>query len=223
MPTMPDAPSQPEPFTAPAATEGLEDLRARLRATRWPDAPEDAGWSLGTDLAYLRELVAYWADGFDWPAQEAMLARFPRFRVPARRPRHPLRTRPRRRPAAKPAAPRAAADPQPRLAGLVLALREGHPAANRPRRTRRRPRRRLRRGRTRHARLRLFRPPGRPAPRLHRGRRPVGPPHGHPRLRPVRRRGRGHWQPREPLPRPQLPRPGGGRSPYRRGRPVLPR
>lgn len=37
----------------------LEDLRARLRATRWPDAPQDAGWSLGTDLAYLRELVAY--------------------------------------------------------------------------------------------------------------------------------------------------------------------
>jgi Epoxide hydrolase N terminus len=60
----------------------LEDLRARLRATRWPDTPEDAGWSLGTDLAYLRELVAYWADGFDWPAQEAALARLPRFRVP---------------------------------------------------------------------------------------------------------------------------------------------
>jgi Epoxide hydrolase N terminus len=38
--------------------------------------------SLGTDLAYLRELVAYWADGFDWPAQEAALARLPRFRVP---------------------------------------------------------------------------------------------------------------------------------------------
>jgi hypothetical protein len=59
----------------------LEDLRARLRATRWPDAPEDAGWSLGTDLAYLRELVAYWADSFDWPTQEAALARLPRFRV----------------------------------------------------------------------------------------------------------------------------------------------
>jgi hypothetical protein len=59
----------------------LEDLRARLHATRWPDAPEDAGWSLGTDLGYLRELVAYWADEFDWPAQEAALARLPRFRV----------------------------------------------------------------------------------------------------------------------------------------------
>jgi len=53
-----------------------------LRATRWPDTPQDAGWSLGTDLGYLRGLVAYWADGFDWPAQEAALARLPRFRVP---------------------------------------------------------------------------------------------------------------------------------------------
>src|SRR5581483_10133756 len=83
---MPDAPSaaaapRPEPFVPQTAPEVLEDLRARLRATRWPDAPEDAGWSLGTDLAHLRELVAYWADGFDWPAQEAALGRLPRFRV----------------------------------------------------------------------------------------------------------------------------------------------
>jgi pimeloyl-ACP methyl ester carboxylesterase len=72
---------RPEPFAPQAAPEALEDLRARLRATRWPDAPEDAGWALGTDLDYLRELVAYWADGFDWPAQEAALGRLPRFRV----------------------------------------------------------------------------------------------------------------------------------------------
>ena len=72
----------PEPFAPQAAPEAIEDLRARLRTTRWPDAPEDAGWSLGTDVGYLRELVAYWADGFDWRAQEAALARLPRFRTP---------------------------------------------------------------------------------------------------------------------------------------------
>src|SRR5260370_4666795 len=80
MRAMPDAPS-PERFTPQAAQAALDDLRARLRATRWPDAPEDAGWSLGADLDYLRQLVAYWADEFDWPAQEAALARLPRFRV----------------------------------------------------------------------------------------------------------------------------------------------
>ncbi|HET7015130.1 MAG TPA: epoxide hydrolase [Streptosporangiaceae bacterium] len=76
------AQSSPEGFTAHTDPAALDDLRARLRATRWPDAPEDAGWSLGTDLDYLRELIAYWAEEFDWPAQEAALARFPRFRVP---------------------------------------------------------------------------------------------------------------------------------------------
>jgi pimeloyl-ACP methyl ester carboxylesterase len=78
----PAAGPRPRPFAPHTAPAVLEDLRARLRATRWPDAPEDAGWSLGTDLAYLRELVAYWADGFDWPAREAALGRLPRFRVP---------------------------------------------------------------------------------------------------------------------------------------------
>ena len=86
MPPVPDAAPhatpRPEPFTPRAAPAVLEDLRARLRATRWPDAPEEAGWSLGVDLDYLRELVAYWADEFDWPAHEAALARLPRFRVP---------------------------------------------------------------------------------------------------------------------------------------------
>jgi pimeloyl-ACP methyl ester carboxylesterase len=70
-----------EPFRVHATPAELEDLRARLRATRWPDAPEDAGWSLGTDVAYLRQLVTYWAEEFDWPAQETALARLPRFRT----------------------------------------------------------------------------------------------------------------------------------------------
>jgi pimeloyl-ACP methyl ester carboxylesterase len=78
---MTDVPPRPEPFTPQTAPAAVEDLRTRLRATRWPDAPQDAGWSLGTDLAYLSELVAYWADGFDWPAQEAALGLLPRFRV----------------------------------------------------------------------------------------------------------------------------------------------
>ena len=59
----------------------LDDLHARLRLTRWPDTPVAAEWSLGAEVDYLRELVTYWAHGFDWLAQEAMLARHPHFRV----------------------------------------------------------------------------------------------------------------------------------------------
>src|ERR1700710_2614136 len=78
---MPGTAAIPELFSPRATPSELDDLRARLAATRWPDAPEDAGWSLGTDVDYLRELVAYWADGFDWPAQEAALAELPHFRI----------------------------------------------------------------------------------------------------------------------------------------------
>jgi len=70
-----------EPFGDRATAAQLADLRARLRNTRWPDALQDAGWSLGTDLDYLKRLVEYWADGFDWPAREAELAELPRFRT----------------------------------------------------------------------------------------------------------------------------------------------
>ncbi|MYR08211.1 alpha/beta fold hydrolase [Gordonia sp. SID5947] len=57
----------------------LDDLRTRLRATRWPDSP--AGWSLGADTDYLRELIGYWADEFDWSAQVSTMERLPHLRV----------------------------------------------------------------------------------------------------------------------------------------------
>ncbi|WP_285689617.1 epoxide hydrolase N-terminal domain-containing protein [Actinoplanes sp. NBRC 103695] len=62
-----------KPFPMYAEPADLDDLRARLRATRWPDAPEDAGWSLGADIAYLRELVDHWAG---WTPPEDRLPRF---------------------------------------------------------------------------------------------------------------------------------------------------
>ncbi|ADB30252.1 Epoxide hydrolase domain protein [Kribbella flavida DSM 17836] len=61
-----------------AVTEAdLDDLRRRLRATRWaPDWP-DAGWSAGTDAGELRRLVDYWSSGYDWRAQEAAINALP--------------------------------------------------------------------------------------------------------------------------------------------------
>jgi pimeloyl-ACP methyl ester carboxylesterase len=59
----------------------LDDLRKRLQNTRWPSVVEDQGWSRGTDLDYLRELLDYWQSDFDWRAQEAALGRFSHERV----------------------------------------------------------------------------------------------------------------------------------------------
>ena len=70
-----------EPFTIAVADDVLHDLRARIRGTRWPEPAPGEPWSQGTDLDALRELAAYWADGFDWRAQERELNRFAHFRA----------------------------------------------------------------------------------------------------------------------------------------------
>ena len=68
-------------FAIHVAGDVLDDLRARIRATRWPEPSPDERWHQGTDLDYLRDLVAYWADGFDWRAQERRLNAFAQFRA----------------------------------------------------------------------------------------------------------------------------------------------
>jgi pimeloyl-ACP methyl ester carboxylesterase len=70
-----------EPFSIRVDDEVLADLRARIRNTRWPDPAPGPAWSQGTDLAYLRDLLAYWADGFDWRARERELNAFAHFRA----------------------------------------------------------------------------------------------------------------------------------------------
>jgi len=72
---------QVEPFRIAVPDAVLDDLRARLARTRFPDEIRDAGWTYGTNLAYLRELVAYWRDRFDWRRAEAALNAFPHFRA----------------------------------------------------------------------------------------------------------------------------------------------
>jgi pimeloyl-ACP methyl ester carboxylesterase len=70
-----------EPFTIRLSDELLADLRARIRNTRWPDAAPGVPWEQGTDLGYLRGLLAYWADGFDWRSRERELNSFAHFRA----------------------------------------------------------------------------------------------------------------------------------------------
>ena len=69
------------PFTIDIPQADLDDLHRRLEMTRWPDAMDGAGWDYGTDPVYLRELVAYWRNGFDWRSQERRLNAFANFRA----------------------------------------------------------------------------------------------------------------------------------------------
>jgi microsomal epoxide hydrolase len=59
----------------------LEELRRRLAQARLPEPLDGAGWEYGTPPDWLRELVEYWRDGYDWRAHEARLNQLPQFRT----------------------------------------------------------------------------------------------------------------------------------------------
>jgi hypothetical protein len=82
-PQVPDGAGPPghQPFTVAVPDEQLDDLRSRLRATRWPDRSPGTGWEYGTDLAFLQELCASWAEDFDWRRAEERLNAWPHFRT----------------------------------------------------------------------------------------------------------------------------------------------
>ena len=70
----------PTPFEIRATDAQLDDLRTRLRMTRWPEEATVEGWEQGVPLDYMRELVAYWAENYDWRAREAMLNTLTQYR-----------------------------------------------------------------------------------------------------------------------------------------------
>jgi pimeloyl-ACP methyl ester carboxylesterase len=70
-----------QPFRIAADESALEDLRRRLRATRWPERETVDDWSQGIPLAYVQDVCNYWADKYDWRAREVQLNRFAQFKT----------------------------------------------------------------------------------------------------------------------------------------------
>jgi microsomal epoxide hydrolase len=75
------APATVEPYRIAVPEEVLDDLRARLLRTRWPKSVTGRPWEYGTNPAFLRRLVDYWAHSYDWRAWEARLNRLEQHRV----------------------------------------------------------------------------------------------------------------------------------------------
>ena len=57
----------------------LDDLAERLGKMRWPSVLPGPAWQRGVPVGYLRDLAAYWRDGFDWRAQEKRLNTYPQY------------------------------------------------------------------------------------------------------------------------------------------------
>jgi len=67
------------PFTIEIGQDVLDDLDDRLDRTRWPHQVDGSGWNHGPDLRWMKSLVAYWKDGYDWRIEEQRLNAFPQF------------------------------------------------------------------------------------------------------------------------------------------------
>jgi pimeloyl-ACP methyl ester carboxylesterase len=74
-----DQEAQVRPFRIQVPECDLLDLQQRLAQTRWPDELPGVEWSYGVPLQHVKDLVAYWQDGFDWRAQEAKVNAYPQF------------------------------------------------------------------------------------------------------------------------------------------------
>ncbi|WP_199907763.1 epoxide hydrolase family protein [Leeuwenhoekiella sp. MAR_2009_132] len=65
-----------KPFSANISEEILDDLKNRIKNTRWPDEISDSNWMYGTNLSFMKELSNYWLYKFDWRKVEAEINSF---------------------------------------------------------------------------------------------------------------------------------------------------
>lgn len=75
------------PFRVDIPQATIDKIMAKVRAFEWPDAPEGGPggpWAYGANLDYMKSLVAYWLNGFDWRKAEAGLNKFPQFKARVR-------------------------------------------------------------------------------------------------------------------------------------------
>ena len=70
-----------EPFRIAASDDQLDELKRRLRATRWPERECVDDWSQGLPLSYAQEVCAYWLEKYNWRDREARLNRFAQFKT----------------------------------------------------------------------------------------------------------------------------------------------
>ena len=68
-----------KPYSIDIPQSALDDLAARLAATRLPAPLPGDDWDTGVPVSWLAELVDYWRTKYDWRAAEAELNAYPQF------------------------------------------------------------------------------------------------------------------------------------------------
>ncbi len=68
-----------KPFSIHVADSDLQDLDQRLALARFPEKETPHDWSQGVPLEYMREVVDYWRDDYDWRRAESRINAFDQF------------------------------------------------------------------------------------------------------------------------------------------------
>ena len=69
------------PFKIDIPQSEIDALRTRLANTRWAPELDNEDWSYGFNGTYLRNLMSYWQQKFDWRSQERRINCLPQFRT----------------------------------------------------------------------------------------------------------------------------------------------
>jgi hypothetical protein len=59
----------------------IDDLKQRLKNTRWPEKETASDWSQGVPLQKAKALIAYWESKYDWRNFEKRINAYPQFRT----------------------------------------------------------------------------------------------------------------------------------------------
>lgn len=80
-PSTPPATKDITPFKVSVPRSAIDDLKHRLKNTRWPEKETVSDWSQGVPLHKAKALIAYWADKYDWRKFEKRINAYPQFRT----------------------------------------------------------------------------------------------------------------------------------------------
>jgi len=78
---LPPASDAVTPFQFRVPQDALDDLKRRLKYTRWPERETVGDWSQGVPLAKAQALIAYWRDKYNWRRFEARVNALPQYRT----------------------------------------------------------------------------------------------------------------------------------------------
>ncbi|RVT98485.1 epoxide hydrolase [Mucilaginibacter limnophilus] len=61
--------------------DDLDDLKHRLQHTKWPADPDNDDWSYGVPAGYLKDLMKYWLNEYDWRRVERSINAYKHYRI----------------------------------------------------------------------------------------------------------------------------------------------